>query len=109
MAFKWQDVVYKINIAEMGILKWMCGWHMVSQEIRVDVALIEHTLREWQCSWLGHVFYILRGDASPVEFVKMSRGPKLAWHFVVAKELAVLNFQLSSNGLNRVAKHWIIG
>ncbi|PKA49222.1 ataxia telangiectasia mutated family protein [Apostasia shenzhenica] len=51
----------KINIAEMRMLRWMCGYtrsdRMRNEYIRkkVDVAPIEDKLRESRLRWFGHL------------------------------------------------------
>ncbi|PKA58475.1 ataxia telangiectasia mutated family protein [Apostasia shenzhenica] len=53
--------INKINIAEMRMLRWMCGYtrkdKMINKYIqkKVGVAPIEHKLRESRLRWFGHL------------------------------------------------------
>ncbi|PKA66968.1 ataxia telangiectasia mutated family protein [Apostasia shenzhenica] len=67
--------INKINIAEMRMLRWMCGYtrknRMGNEYIRkkVGVALIEDKLRESRLRWFGHLNH--RSIEAPIRKIEL--------------------------------------
>ena len=95
--------VHKMNVAEMRMLRWMCG-HTRKDKLRnefirtkVGVAPIEDKLRENRLRWFGHVYRrpleapVRRLEGYCDEMVVRKRGrPRLTWGKVVDCDLRYL-------------------
>ena len=94
----------KINVAEMRMLRWMCGKtlrdRIKNENIRsmVGVAPIEAKIKEHRLRWFGHVYrrptdaVVKKSDNIIVEGHTRGRGrPKLTLKAVVRKDLRALN------------------
>ncbi|KAG5582110.1 hypothetical protein H5410_052737 [Solanum commersonii] len=96
--------VQKIHVAEMRMLRWMCG-HTRSDKIRnevirekVGVASVVDKLREARLRWFGHVKRrganapVKRCEGLVVEGTQRGRGrPKKYWRKVIRQDLAQLH------------------
>jgi hypothetical protein len=95
--------VNKISVAEMRMLRWMCGKtrrdRIRNETIRemVGVAPIEEKLRENRLRWFGHVYrrpadaVVKRVDRLALGRNAQGRGrPKLTLDAVVRKDLSIL-------------------
>ncbi|KAG5632518.1 hypothetical protein H5410_004235 [Solanum commersonii] len=96
--------VQKIHVAEMRMLRWMCG-HTRSDKIRnevirekVGVASVVDKLREARLRWFGHVkrrctdALVRRCEGLVVEGTRRGRGRhKKYWREVIRQDLAQLH------------------
>ena len=95
--------VRKMEVAEMRMLRWMCGYtrldrirNVVFRE-RLGVANIADKIREWRLRWFGHVKR--RQATNPVRSVenitiegRRGRGrPKMTWEERIRHDLIELN------------------
>ena len=96
----------KISIAEMRILRWICGKTRMdkvrSEDIRslVGVAPIEDKMREYRLRWFGHVERrpidapVRRVEKIDIEQGKKLRGrPKMTGLEVVTKDMKLLELE----------------
>ncbi|PKA63692.1 hypothetical protein AXF42_Ash016976 [Apostasia shenzhenica] len=94
----------KINVAEMRMLRWMCGYtrkdRMRNEYIRkkVGVASIEDKLRESRLRWFGHLNRMpIEAPVRKIElldfaYVQRGRGrPKKTWQETIRSDLSYLN------------------
>lgn len=91
--------VHKMEVAEMRMLRWMCGYTRLdkkrNEDIRrkVGVAPIGEKMREHRLRWFGHVRRRpldapVRRGILPYEDCKRGRGrPKLTWEAVIKRDL----------------------
>ncbi|KAH0755077.1 hypothetical protein KY290_025347 [Solanum tuberosum] len=96
--------VHKMHVAEMRMLRWMCG-HTRSDRIRnevirekVGVASVVDKLREARLRWFGHVKRrsadapVRRCEVMVVEGTRRGRGrPKKYWEEVIRQDLTMLH------------------
>ncbi|WMV12452.1 hypothetical protein MTR67_005837 [Solanum verrucosum] len=96
--------VQKMHVAEMRMLRWMCG-HTRSDKIKnevvrekVGVASVVDKLREARLRWFGHVkrrcadAHVRRCEGLVVEGTQRGRGrPKKYWGEVIRQDLAQLH------------------
>ena len=93
----------RINVAEMQMLRWMCGKirmdRVRNEDIRslVGVAPIEDKMRENRLQWFGHVGRrpidapVKRVEKIDIEQDKKLKGrPKMTWLEVVTKYMKLL-------------------
>ncbi|XP_060183146.1 uncharacterized protein LOC132613111 [Lycium barbarum] len=93
--------VQKMKVAEMRILRWMCG-HTRSDRIRnevirdkVGIALVEDKMREVRLRWFGHVMrrdtnaLVRRCERLASDGFRRGRGrPKKCWGEVIRQDMA---------------------
>jgi hypothetical protein len=95
--------VTKMSVAEMRMLRWMCGKtrrdRIRNETVRemVGVAPIDEKLRENRLRWFGHVYrrptesIVKRADRIALHSNAPGRGrPKLTLDAVVRKDLSLL-------------------
>ena len=96
--------VDKMSVAEMRILRWMCGKtrkdRVRNEDIRkmVGVAPIQDKLRENRLRWFGHVqrrpteAVVRRCDTGVAEGTSRGRGrPRLKWESSVNRDMTLLD------------------
>ena len=96
----------KISIAEMRMLRWMCGktrMDKIRNEIirsLVGIVPIEDKMRENRLRWFGHVGHkpidapVRRVEKIDIEQGKKLRGrPKMTWLEVVTKDMKLLELE----------------
>jgi Reverse transcriptase (RNA-dependent DNA polymerase) len=95
--------VHKMGVAEMRMLRWMCGHTRLdkirNEDIRkkIGVAPIEEKMREHRLRWFGHlqrrpVDAPVRRGILHQEDVRRCRGrPKITWGEVIKKDLRERN------------------
>ncbi|KAK9088689.1 hypothetical protein Scep_027771 [Stephania cephalantha] len=95
-----QQQLHKMNVAEMRMLRWMCGKtrkdriRNIEIQRQVGVTPIDTKIREGRLRWFGHLQR--RPTNAPtrkldsIETVKIRRGrgrPKLTWDALIRKDL----------------------
>ena len=99
----------KISVAEMRMLRWMCGKtrqdRIRNETVRemVGVVPIEEKLRENRLRWFGHVYrrpadaVVRRVDRITLGRKEQGRGrPKLTLDAVVRKDLSILGLSVEA-------------
>ncbi|KAK9098676.1 hypothetical protein Syun_025721 [Stephania yunnanensis] len=95
-----QQQLHKVNVAEMRMLRWMCGKtrkdriRNIEIQRQVGVAPIDTKIREGRLRWFGHLQR--RPTNAPtrkldsIETVEIRRGrgrPKLTWDALIKRDL----------------------
>ena len=97
---------HKISVAEMRMLRWMCGKTRMdkvrNEDIRslVGVAPIEDKMKENRLRWFGHIVrrptdaLVRRVEKIDIVQGKKLRGrPKMTWMEVVKKDMKLLELE----------------